>query len=269
MSGIRVDETEDIVSNHSGLNLDDGSNPHGTTKSDVGLGSADNTSDLDKPVSTATQTALDLKYDASNPNGYETPTQLNSRDTNNRDRANHTGSQLSSTISNFASTVLSTVLSGFATSTGLVTAADSVLSAFGKLQGQLNGMVFGRDAKSQIKDADETTTGSSFDEYDSMSFAVTDSATNKFRCNVNFVWGHNSAANDIRVRLMVDGTQQGEEFFMEPADAGTNQRLHGNILRYISNLSIGNHTLSLEYRPATSSRVSRMYQSTLEVWRVE
>jgi hypothetical protein len=37
------------------------SNPHSTTKSQVGLGNVDNTSDVDKPVSTATQTALDAK----------------------------------------------------------------------------------------------------------------------------------------------------------------------------------------------------------------
>ena len=48
---------------HSDLTLDDGSNPHNTTKSDVGLGNVDNTSDTDKPVSTATQTALDGKVD--------------------------------------------------------------------------------------------------------------------------------------------------------------------------------------------------------------
>ena len=36
-------------------------NPHNTTKSDIGLGSVDNTSDLNKPVSNATQTALDNK----------------------------------------------------------------------------------------------------------------------------------------------------------------------------------------------------------------
>lgn len=38
-------------------------NPHNTTKGDIGLGNVDNTSDLDKPVSTATQTALDGKVD--------------------------------------------------------------------------------------------------------------------------------------------------------------------------------------------------------------
>ena len=36
------------------------------TKSDVGLGNADNTSDLDKPISTATQTALDKKENITN-----------------------------------------------------------------------------------------------------------------------------------------------------------------------------------------------------------
>lgn len=37
------------------------SNPHATTKAQVGLANADNTSDVDKPISAATQTALDEK----------------------------------------------------------------------------------------------------------------------------------------------------------------------------------------------------------------
>ncbi len=37
------------------------SNPHSVTKSQVGLGNCDNTSDANKPISTATQAALDLK----------------------------------------------------------------------------------------------------------------------------------------------------------------------------------------------------------------
>lgn len=38
-------------------------NPHGTTKGDIGLGNVDNTSDLNKPISTATQTELNNKQD--------------------------------------------------------------------------------------------------------------------------------------------------------------------------------------------------------------
>ena len=66
----------------------------------IGLENVDNTSDQDKPVSTATQTELDTKYNASNPSGFETPTQLNTRDTDNRARANHTGTQTISTVTN-------------------------------------------------------------------------------------------------------------------------------------------------------------------------
>jgi predicted GH43/DUF377 family glycosyl hydrolase len=56
---------EQDITKHSELTLDDGTNPHGTTKSDVGLSNVDNTSDIDKPISTATQEALDGKLDKS------------------------------------------------------------------------------------------------------------------------------------------------------------------------------------------------------------
>ena len=44
----------------------DTNNPHSVTKAQVGLGNVDNTSDIDKPISTATQTALDSKADKTN-----------------------------------------------------------------------------------------------------------------------------------------------------------------------------------------------------------
>jgi hypothetical protein len=43
------------------------SNPHGVTKTQIGLGNVDNTSDANKPISTATQTALDAKVDENAP----------------------------------------------------------------------------------------------------------------------------------------------------------------------------------------------------------
>ena len=41
----------------------DATNPHSVTATQVGLGNVDNTSDADKPISTATQTALDSKLE--------------------------------------------------------------------------------------------------------------------------------------------------------------------------------------------------------------
>lgn len=108
-------------------------------KNAVLLPNVDNTSDANKPISVATQLALDAKYNASNPNGYETPTQLNARDTANRSRANHTGTQLANTISDFLNAVLGSVLTGisFATNTAIL-ATDTIIVALGKIQAQVN-----------------------------------------------------------------------------------------------------------------------------------
>lgn len=45
------------------IHLDDFNNPHQVTATQVGLGNVDDTSDINKPVSIAQQTALDLKVD--------------------------------------------------------------------------------------------------------------------------------------------------------------------------------------------------------------
>ena len=47
-------------------------NPHNITKSDINLGNVDNTSDVNKPISTATQTALNLKANLISPS-FTTP----------------------------------------------------------------------------------------------------------------------------------------------------------------------------------------------------
>jgi hypothetical protein len=108
-------------------------------KTAVGLANVDNTSDLNKPISTATQTALNLKVDTTTLSSYETTTQLNTRDTNNRNRTNHTGTQTANTISDFASNVLTTVLTGLSTATNaVITTSDTILSGLGKLQKQVS-----------------------------------------------------------------------------------------------------------------------------------
>jgi len=53
----RVTTAEGSLSSHTAAT----NNPHSVTKAQVGLGNADNTSDANKPVSSATQSALDAK----------------------------------------------------------------------------------------------------------------------------------------------------------------------------------------------------------------
>ena len=73
-----ISDLQDAISNNTNVSLNTQhrsktDNPHNVTKDQIGLGNVDNTSDLDKPISTATQNALDLKEDKSNKgiaNGY-------------------------------------------------------------------------------------------------------------------------------------------------------------------------------------------------------
>ena len=71
-----------------------------------------------------------------------------------RARSTHTGTQLASTISNFATTVRATVLTGLSTATSTaVVAADTILVAIGKLQAQVNL----KANKANVLELDNTT----------------------------------------------------------------------------------------------------------------
>ena len=72
-SGINQYATSANLNNHI-INI---SNPHSVTQTQVGLSAVDNTSDLNKPISTATQSALNLKFDTSGINQYATSANLN------------------------------------------------------------------------------------------------------------------------------------------------------------------------------------------------
>lgn len=90
------------------------SNPHSVTKSQVGLGNVDNTSDIDKPVSTA-QASADSTVQA-----YSIQ------------RANHSGTQNADTISDFSSAVFNemnnNLFSFVKEPTGFVTRDTSAIS---------------------------------------------------------------------------------------------------------------------------------------------
>ena len=61
----KVNNDKEVATNKNTMNnhISNKSNPHSVTKEQVGLGNVDNTSDLEKPISQATQTELDNKLD--------------------------------------------------------------------------------------------------------------------------------------------------------------------------------------------------------------
>lgn len=60
MTQADIQETQDLILDFN-AHVVDYTNPHQTDKVDINLDQVDNTSDLAKPISTATQDALDLK----------------------------------------------------------------------------------------------------------------------------------------------------------------------------------------------------------------
>ena len=61
----------DVVQSNLETHINNKSNPHEVTKDQVGLGNVDNTSDANKPISTATQNALNSKFNASDGNALK------------------------------------------------------------------------------------------------------------------------------------------------------------------------------------------------------
>ncbi len=133
-------------------------------KADVGLGSVDNTSDADKPVSTAQQTALNAKLDATanavSASKLAAPVTINgvsfdgsasitvADSTKEPAFAAGTTAQYrrgDKTWQDLATAVRAAVMTGLSTATATAVAAtDTLLSAIGKLQAQVNGLASGK-----------------------------------------------------------------------------------------------------------------------------
>lgn len=106
-----------------------------------GIVTSDTGADATIPAGSSTNASLMLPVDKNKLDGIASGATANSTDAQLRDRSTHTGTQLASTISDFANSVLATVLTGLSTATNaVITSADSVLSAFGKLQAQITGL---------------------------------------------------------------------------------------------------------------------------------
>jgi hypothetical protein len=108
------------------------SNPHGVTKSQVGLGNVDNTSDANKPISTAQQTALDGKVDKVSGKGLSTNdftnTYKSNVDANTSARHTHSNKEtLDATTAPFT-TELKSKLDGISSGANKTT-VDSALSS--------------------------------------------------------------------------------------------------------------------------------------------
>ncbi len=128
------------------------SNPHNVTQAQVGLGNVDNTSDVSKPVSTATQNALNLKATLASPTFTGTvtvPTPINSTDAATKTYVDSAASSKLSNITGLVAAGTNVTLSGSgtsgspyqisATSGAVISDATSTTKGIVQLAGDLGG----------------------------------------------------------------------------------------------------------------------------------
>lgn len=169
------------------------------------------------------------KYDASNPNNYETPTQLDVRDTNNRNRTNHTGTQVASTISDF----------------------NDAVSLYLNRQHQQNEVTTSTNSSSPIvRDTLIATTNSSGN------YLVT--GYMELARSVNW--------NDMRADLVINGVVV-SEFSMQQAQ-GSDQRNDLTLKHILNKTSSGTETIQIRYWLENSNGTTTVYKSiiTIERW---
>ena len=202
-----------------------------------------------------------------NDSGFETPTQLNNRDAANRNRSNHSGTQDSSTISNFSSSVRSTIMTGLSLATSsAVVASDSILSAIGKIQAQLNvlnGRVFGTQAQDFL-DVNQVNFSGGISQL--KTFTTQNNPVGRYRIAANVQFEPSSPSQNDFFELRVNGTQIGLAFQAEPKDSGADIRDIRELRGYFNSITAG--SFDIEIWGGNQSGTTELNGVNVEVWRV-
>lgn len=155
--------------------------------------------------------------------------------------------------------------------TGLTNSSPDLIGA-NDLQQAVTALAdrdYGKDFAETTREDSQTVSGSTFVSRDTLNFTARGNGVNKYRVAANWTYSHDSASNDVRFQIFIDGSRVGPEVREEPKDRGGDQRFARSIVWYESNLSNGAHTFELRFRPATASRDTTVHYSNLEAWRVE
>ena len=159
-----------------------------TARTNLGLGTA----------ATQNSTAFDASGAASSAQAYAIQ------------RANHTGTQLAATISDFASSVIATVLTGFSAGANVAIAAtDTILQAFQKVQGQINQVKADAAVWTELITTATLTNTSNVTNTNITELQMTCTAGKTYRIEGTLLWRATSTARSVSLSMNTPDTAAG------------------------------------------------------------
>lgn len=176
------------------------------------------------------------------------------------------------TFANFLNDVLAVVLTGYTVgANAAIAATDTILEAFGKIQGQINQI--NSILLAQIL-------GDQFEEFSDLSTATTTGATNivaasfttlqkplgKYRIGINWLWANSSTTVDGIFDVFLDGVLV--ETFREELSEALNQRIGKHFFFYSTFATVTTHTIELRMRQETAGATLSCFTCRAEIWRV-
>jgi len=247
-------------------------NPHNVDKTQVGLGNVDNTSDVNKPISTATQTALDLKADQA-----ALDQEISDRTT--ADAAIQL--QLDNHEANISNPHQVTITQAVAQDTGtdITTAELEELSDGSETVLHKHPLPFYEFSKVTTVNLNE---GTALLPHNTLNVTIPE--LGNYEIEVSYIWSTNSGSTDFVGELKLGATTLARHV-QEPKDTAgtgvvgirldggaslntsTDQR-HPATLKDVQNLAAGAQTITFEFAASSTTDRPAVYQSLIIIRRV-
>lgn len=176
------------------------------------------------------------------------------------------------TFANFLNAVLAVVLTGYAVGTNAaLVATDTILQAFGKIQGQINQI--NSILLAQIL-------GDQFEEFSDLTAATTTGTTNvvaaafttlqkpvgKYRIGITWLWDNTTNTSDGIFDVYVDNVLI--KTIRAERNETVNQRINECLFFYSNFATIQTHDIELRMRKEATGGTLSVYECRFEIWRV-